>query len=373
MTTILLIEDNDLIRNNTAEILELTGYTVHTAENGRIGVEKALTSKPDLVICDIMMPVLDGYAVLHIFNKNPNLSGIPFIFLSAKIERTDMRKGMELGADDYLTKPFEEVELLNAIEGRLNRFRNVVDGAESRRGTARLASQPVHLKPEATASLVEVEPDGLDQFLDVARQAGNLQSLSVDRKVHAIRKKQYLYLEGDEPTRLFFIKSGKVKTVRANAEGKEFITGLYNPGDFFGYFALLENTDYTDSAIALDDMELVYIPRADFQQLLLANPTVSNQFIKLLAGRVGEREEQLLSMAYNSLRRRVADTLLRLHKQQPDGIIQLSRDDLASMIGIATESLIRTLSEFKQDGLIEMSASGSIQVVKPEKLLGVNW
>ena len=122
MQTILLIEDNEVIRNNTAEILELTGYTVHTAENGRIGVEKALTSKPDLVICDIMMPVLDGYGVLHIFNKNPHLLGIPFIFLSAKIDRTDQRKGMELGADDYLTKPFDEVELLSAIEGRLTRF-----------------------------------------------------------------------------------------------------------------------------------------------------------------------------------------------------------------------------------------------------------
>ena len=221
--------------------------------------------------------------------------------------------------------------------------------------------------------MVDVEPDGLDQFLDAARQVTNLQSLSVDRKVHAIRKKQYVYLEGDESTRLYFIKSGKVKTVRATVEGKEFITGLYNPGDFFGYFALLENTDHTDSAVTLDDVELVYIPKADFQQLLLASPTVSAQFIKLLAGRVGEREAQLLSMAYNSLRRRVADTLLRLHKQQPDGIILLSRDDLAAMIGVATESLIRTLSEFKQDGMIEMSASGSIQVVKPETLLGANW
>jgi len=348
MKTILLIEDNEVIRENTAEILELTGYTVHTAENGKIGVEKALTHKPDLVICDIMMPVLDGYGVLHIFNKNPQLSGVPFIFLSAKIERTDFRKGMELGADDYLTKPFEESELLSAIEGRLNRF--------------------VHLKPE-----YNLQQDGLNQFLDDARQVGNMASLSADRKVHPVRKKQYVYSEGDEPTRLYFLKSGKVKTVRSHVDGKELITGLYNPGDFFGYFALLKNGDYTDSAVTLEDAELIYIPQDDFRQLLLANSEVSQQFIKLLAGRVGEREEQLLSMAYNSLRRRVADTLLRLHGQQPDGIIQLSRDDLAAMIGTATESLIRTLSEFKQDGLIEMTTSGSILVVQPEKLRRANW
>ncbi len=348
MKTILLIEDNELIRENTAEILELADYVVHTAENGKIGVEKALTDKPDLVICDIMMPVLDGYGVLHIFNKNSQLSGIPFIFLSAKNERTDFRKGMELGADDYLTKPFDELDLLSAIERRLTRFAQL---------------KPTH----------DSQQDELNQFLDQARQVGNLQSLSADRKSHAVRKKQYVYSEGDEPTRLYFIKSGKVKSVRTNADGKEFITGLYNPGDFFGYFALLENRDYTDSAVTLDDAELVYIPKDDFQQLLLANPAVSAQFIKLLAGRVGEREEQLLGMAYNSLRRRVADTLLRLHEQQPDGLIQLSRDDLAAMVGTATESLIRTLSEFRQDGLLEMTASGGIQVVQPEKLRRANW
>ncbi len=352
MKTILLIEDNDAIRENTAEILELTGYTVLTAENGKLGVEKALESRPDLVICDIMMPILDGYGVLHIFNKNPQLSGIPFIFLTAKSERTDFRKGMELGADDYLTKPFDESELLSAIEGRLNRFQNVA---------------PQQLKPD-----YDLQQDGLDQFLDDARQVGNLESLSTDRKAHAVRKKQFIYIEGDEPTRLYFLKSGKVKTIRTNADGKELIIGLYKAGDFFGYLPLLENTEYTDSAIALEDADLVYIPKEDFRQLLQANPAVGQQFIKLLAGRVSEREKQLLTMAYSSLRRRVADTLLSLYDQQPDAVIQLSRDDLAAVIGTATESLIRTLSEFKQDGLIELSGAG-IRVLQPNKLRRANW
>jgi CRP-like cAMP-binding protein/DNA-binding NarL/FixJ family response regulator len=348
MKTILLIEDNDAIRENTAEILELTGYTVHTAENGKVGVEKALENKPDLVICDIMMPVLDGYGVLHIFNKNPQLTGVPFIFLTAKTERTDFRKGMELGADDYLTKPFEESELLTAIESRLNRFLN--------------------LKPE-----YNLQQDGLDKFLTDAQKVGNLQSLSADRKAHAVRKKQYIYAEGDEPTRLYFLKSGKVKTVRSNADGKEFITGLYNAGEFLGYLPLLDKGEYADSAVTLEDSELVYIPKADFQQLLLANPDVSSQFVKLLAGRVADRETQLLGMAYSSLRRRVADTLLRLHDGQPDAVIQLSRDDLAAMVGTATESLIRTLSEFRQDGLIEQTSAGGIRVIQAEKLRRANW
>src|SRR6188474_2924588 len=101
---ILLIEDNPDIRENTAEILEMSNYLVDTAENGKLGIEKALAQKPDLIICDIMMPVLDGYGVLHLVNKNQQLAGIPFIFLTAKSERTDFRKGMEMGADDYITK-----------------------------------------------------------------------------------------------------------------------------------------------------------------------------------------------------------------------------------------------------------------------------
>ncbi|MGI4744087.1 MAG: response regulator transcription factor, partial [Janthinobacterium lividum] len=100
MKTLLLIEDHDFIRENTAELLELAGYAVLTAENGKLGVEQALATRPDLVLCDIMMPVLDGYGVLQIFNQHPQLAGIPFIFLTAKTERADLRRGMELGADD---------------------------------------------------------------------------------------------------------------------------------------------------------------------------------------------------------------------------------------------------------------------------------
>src|SRR5688572_7986088 len=121
MKKILLIEDNLGIRENTSEILSLAGYDVSTAENGKTGVDLAQRIKPDLIICDIMMPELDGYGVLHILNKNAETSGIPFIFLTAKTEKTDIRKGMTLGADDYLTKPFDDTDLLNAIETRLRK------------------------------------------------------------------------------------------------------------------------------------------------------------------------------------------------------------------------------------------------------------
>src|SRR6476620_1838784 len=118
---VLVIDDNNDIRENTAEILELAGYKTFTAENGKKGVEVAIKENPSVIVCDIMMPELDGYGVLHLLRKNPEAQNVPFIFLTAKTERNDFRKGMEMGADDYVTKPFEDIELLNAIEIRLKK------------------------------------------------------------------------------------------------------------------------------------------------------------------------------------------------------------------------------------------------------------
>src|SRR6476469_3623120 len=121
MKKILVVEDNIDIRDNTAEILEMANYRVFTAENGLKGVESALLNKPDLIVCDIMMPELDGYGVLHMAQRNPELQSTPFIFLSALRDNNEIRKGMSLGADDYITKPFDPTDLLNTIERRLKK------------------------------------------------------------------------------------------------------------------------------------------------------------------------------------------------------------------------------------------------------------
>ena len=116
---ILFIEDDPVVRENTAELLELANYEVITAANGKIGVGLAKKHIPDIIICDILMPELDGYGVLKVLSQNEKTKHIPFIYLSAKTERQDVRKGMDMGADDYITKPFEEAELISAIESRL--------------------------------------------------------------------------------------------------------------------------------------------------------------------------------------------------------------------------------------------------------------
>ena len=121
MKKILVIEDNREIRENLAELLRLASYEVYETENGKQGMEMALKTRPDLVLCDIMMPVLDGYGVLLMLQKNPITANIPFIFLTAKSERMEVRKGMEMGADDYIIKPFDGTDVINAIEGRLRK------------------------------------------------------------------------------------------------------------------------------------------------------------------------------------------------------------------------------------------------------------
>jgi len=121
MNKILVIEDEFLIRENLLERLGAEGFDTIGAENGLDGVKLALADRPDLIICDVMMPELDGYGVLRTLRQNPNTAAIPFIFLTAKADKSALRQGMELGADDYLTKPFTKTELLGAIATRLEK------------------------------------------------------------------------------------------------------------------------------------------------------------------------------------------------------------------------------------------------------------
>lgn len=121
-TTLLLIEDEDTMRELTATALELEGFTIHQAPNGSAGIEMARRHRPELILCDVMMPGLDGYQVLATLRSDPFLCHIPFIFLTAKGEKKDLRQGMVSGADDYLTKPVSLDGLLEAIRTRLARY-----------------------------------------------------------------------------------------------------------------------------------------------------------------------------------------------------------------------------------------------------------
>jgi len=119
MTRILIIDDHATILENTAELLDLEGYETITASNGKDGLEKIIRLVPDVVLCDLRMPKMDGFTVLKRMGEHPDLKRIPFIFFSSKSEKIDIKLGLDSGADDYLTKPFELVDLLNSIENCL--------------------------------------------------------------------------------------------------------------------------------------------------------------------------------------------------------------------------------------------------------------
>ncbi len=347
MKKVLLIEDNKAVRENIAEILELAKYDVLAAENGKVGVDIALKESPDLIVCDIMMPELDGYGVLHMLSKNPKTSAIPFIFLTAKADRADFRKGMEMGADDFITKPFDDIELLNAVETRLKKTEM--------------------LKTEFSANI-----EGINAFLNEARDANKLDLTKGEREVQQYKRKQNVYTQGHRPTCLFFVSKGKIKTFRINDDGKELITAIYKDGDFMGYTALLEESVYQDNAEALEDAEVLIIPKSDFLAVVNSDGHVARKFIKILSANLVEKEEQLLNLAYNSLRKRVANGLLHVYekfKSTPGDKprLEMSREDLAQVVGTATESLIRTLSDFKSEKLIEIK-EGKISILDEARL-----
>ncbi len=346
--TILLIEDNPLMRENTAEILELANYRILTAENGKEGVQKAIQARPDLIICDVMMPELDGYGVLHLLGKDEKTASIPFIFLTARAEKNDHRKGMILGADDYLTKPFDDVDLLSAVETRLS-------------------------KNDRIKRYFERSNEGIDDFLLEASSVNGMGNLCTNKRVKTLKKKEMLYSEGTYPASLYFLQKGKIKEFRSNDQGKEYITNLYKEGDFLGYLDLLQADSYQQSAVCLELSEVAVIPKDDFLKLFQGSRAVASKFIRMLSDNVRDREEKLLHLAYNSVRKRVAESLVALanryheDKSKPFSMA-ISREDIASMSGTATETVIRMLSDFKDELLIEMKGS-TITVLDYDRLV----
>ncbi|MEA1785185.1 response regulator [Arenibacter sp. GZD96] len=333
MKKILIIEDDTIIRENTAELLELSGFEVFTASNGVKGVAAALEHIPDVIVCDIMMPELDGFGVLDRLSSDALTKSIPFIFLSAKTERSDIRKGMELGADDYLTKPFEETELLSAIESRMARTAILRDLA---------------FKETAEAIKTESEISSIHQLKNYIDDNG--------RALH-YKQGELIYKNGDHSNLVFLIEKGVVKTHSLDEQGKELITAIYKEDDFFGFTSFVDNSPYQEYASTLEDTQVVAIPKEELKTLLQQNHDLALELMHFLAENLQQAKKQLLEMAYGSVRRKTASTILKFAEKLNNGThgkLHILRSDLASVAGMATETLIRTLSSFKKEGLIHI-------------------
>jgi DNA-binding response OmpR family regulator len=324
MKKILLIEDHQEIRENTAEILTLAGFEVFSAENGKIGVEMARETTPDIVVCDIMMPVLDGYGVLHLFRRDEVLSQIPFIFLTAKSERADQRKAMELGADDYLTKPFSELELLAAIEARLQK---------SGMGAQRSAS-PKRLQ-DAREQL-----NGF--FKTLMKEAG--------AELVKLPKKHLLFSEGQFPQSVYWLEKGIIKHYRTTPFGKSLITKIDFGAELIGLSDALLPHSYRSYAEAATPLEIRSIPKEAAIKALSENAPLLMDALQLQAEECNRLEEKMVHLAYTPMRERVlaeAESLrTRLHEHSfSEGDRIFSREEMAQIAGTATESLIRVLNE----------------------------
>jgi CheY-like chemotaxis protein/CRP-like cAMP-binding protein len=346
MKKVLLIEDDTVLRENTAELLELSNYNVITAANGKIGLEIAKTEMPDIIVCDIMMPILDGYGVLEGLSKQSDTKFIPFIFLSAKTERQDVRKGMDLGADDYITKPFNEDEIISAIESRIAKASILKEERES------FQNNDIDPKNELRTL------NDLKNFFD---DNGTIINYA---------KNDFIYNEGRNSNFIYLILKGVIRCFKFDEKGKELTTALHKADDLFGYTSFTQNIPYKETATAMEDTQLVGISKSELKNVLINNHKMAIEVIQLLTEDIIGVKEQLLEMAYSSVQKKTASTILRFAEKinsKPQDPIKISRNDLASVAGIATETLIRTMSDFKKQGLIEMEGR-NIKIIDLQKL-----
>ena len=296
------------------------------------------------------MPILDGYAVLEGLSKQDSTKFIPFIFLSAKTERGDVRKGMNLGADDYITKPFSEDEILSAIESRIAKAAILKDERESANNTS-------------------------DTNEDELRTLNDLKNFFDDNgKIFNYSKNDIIYKEGHNSNYIYLVTKGIVRCYKFDEKGKELTTALYKEDDLFGYTSFTDNIPYRETAIALKDVEMVGVSKAQLKEVLDKNHKLTLEVIQLLTDDITGVKDQLLQMAYSSVQRKTALTILRFAEKinsKPEDPIKISRNDLASVAGIATETLIRTMSHFKKQGLIEMEGR-NIKVLDLQKLQDIH-
>ncbi|ASU32375.1 response regulator [Mucilaginibacter xinganensis] len=341
--SILVIEDNYDTLESITDLLELDGYTVLQAVGGKRGADMALSHKPDLILCDIMMPGLDGYGVLALLNKYDQLSDIPFIFLTAKTARQDFRKAMEMGADDYLEKPFEPRVLLDAIKSQFSK-------KEKKLAYLKKALRTIE-------TLTTLSSNG----------TVDLKGLIATSRIRRVRKMQILYYTGDRSSSVYLVMEGCIKTFMLAEDGREFITGIYKVNDYLGIDSLFVDNLFNETAEAIEDSVLCLLPKEAVESIVNYHPDVRQRFLKMLCGNIKGKEDQMIELAYNSVRKRLAQVLIRLGKQSNEALVKISRDELASMAGIAIETVSRILTDFKDGGLIEKRGS-HIKIIELNRL-----
>lgn len=343
MKKVLVIEDDQALRENLIELLDLAGYLVLSAENGKQGLNLAIQNDPDIILCDIIMPDLNGYQILDALHKEKVTDKVPFIFLTAKSDKEDIRIGMNLGADDYITKPFEEEDLINSIESRLEKFKLIKE----------LQAQKISFPPEEfikTITELKKHIEGNGVYLNFS-------------------KKEVLYDEGAKANFTFLLIEGIVKTHKMDDWGKEIIIDLVNKGELFGYSFCTSST-YEETATAIEEGSAFKFSNTELREILIHNPTVTFELAAMLSEDLSELRDHLLEAAYSGVLKKTSHTIVHFAKKMDKhsgDYISISRGDLANVAGISTESFIRSLAQLKKDNLIEIEGR-NIKIINLEKL-----
>lgn len=348
MKHILLIEDNVIMSENTAEILELNGYRVSVAFNGKEGVKKASSLEPDLILCDVMMPEMDGFGVAYTLKQNEETRNIPLVFLTAKAEKADIRKGMSLGADDYLTKPYSSLELLTAIETRLKKSNAI-------------------FKRKTSSTFLEYEDGELLKNLKILIDSEGI-------KAKRYQKKEIVFAEDATPSQIYFIKSGLIKVCKSVSGGKDLISYFLSSNQLVGLSEMLLNKPFVNYAIALDDTYVFPIKKQAILSMLVKNPSLHLNIQNGLLSKSRYLETRLAFNSFKSVKKRIAMALLELKELYLNSVgkdfIVISREDLANFVGVSSETAIRTLSELKNKGFISIE-SGRIEILDAEALKSI--
>ena len=345
---ILVIEDNAEVRENMVDILRLAGYDAQPAAGGRAGVEQAVQLKPDLILCDVMMPELDGYGVLKILTERADTRAIPFVFVTAKSEQEDLRRGMNLGADDYVTKPFYKDELLRVVEIRLRKHR------------ARAGPRPGQQQVDHNWT----------GFLSRDRVGAAVESLVEGASTRRFKRGEAIYRTGENVRDVFFVREGFAKHLNATDFGKSLIVYVFRAGEFFGYPELIAQRPYEHDTIALTDLELAIVPGEVLRKRLAADAHFADLVLGLLSTGLLEADRRMLNQAYLSVRKRCAETILRARDVFGDEQWPMSREELSQWAGTAKETFIRNLTDFRDEGLVEVDGT-RITVADADALAGI--
>ncbi len=346
---ILIILKDARLRAKISDILVTGKYLVEFTDNGKKAMELIRNLPIDLIICGMDLNGIDGFGVLRMVNKFIDTVSISVVMIVKGDDQYAIRRLMEIGADGYLNDDFDDAELLNQVEARLRKRR-------------------LRYEFFLQQQFQQKSNTGIDNglfWLDAVRET------LVPR---IFKKKQIIFYKGEPCIGIYYVLSGKIKTFIADSSGHVLITELYYAGEYFGFQDFISGSHASNTAMVIDDAQVVVIPLGVINKLVQEHPEVTNFFAKKLARVVHEKDDQTLELAHAPVRSRVSRSIIKLARKESNvsdnARLTLPRNDLANFIGIASETLSRILSDFAKEGLIEKDGN-DIVLKKVERLKNV--